>query len=942
VRPLGVDAPARARALAPGTHFKAVVILVQFTDMHADTLNHTPADFADLLFSKGTRPGGSFRDYYNEVSHGAFDVDGIVTRWYTAPREYATYTNNRGGFGAAPFNAQQMALDALRLADPDIDFSQYDNDGPDGIPHSGDDDGRVDGLFIVHAGPGGEETASEWDIWSHKWTLPGGAAPVDGIVADAYTTEPERWGINSPSTQAGALISIGVFCHEFGHVLGLPDLYDTSGLPGASEGMGEWELMASGLYNYLPGRAAGSKPAHLSAWSKARLGWINLIPVFRDSMSVTIPPVETTGTAFRLWTNGIESSEYYIVENRQPAGFDSALVKSTMERDSTAAHGLLIYHVDDGRFDNNDVSHKLLDLEEGGGIEHESGFTGVQNLDIARNAAVAQPACEGLVIVVGNRGDQYDPWPGAGHQTTFDANSCPNSLSYCGTISRVALRNIAEPGPGPVRDVTADLFVSGTSISRGNLVVDDSPFEGNTNNGNGLIEPGELVRVHIPLQNLDATPTGILTARVTGTDGYSYTLSDSVFYGVLGGAASDTGSVIYLGINQAPDPRGSNLRIAVSDPSGLVLTDSVQVLIGQRTGICEDFESAILHRWVPGSVGCGGVNEWHREAGVNHTAGGTWAWRLGSTGAIGHYAPSEDARLVSQPVRLNGTADTLTFWQRYDSELVFDGLTVEISTDAGGTWTQLEPVGGYNTFDRFSGTQATFTQVQVPLNGYSGTVQFAFRFRSVPPSEGLGWWIDDVVVVGTASCATTAVAIAAFDAASDASGGRPSVRLTWSLSDGAGSTASIERAGDDGPRHPIATLPGGEGTYRDEAVAPGVYHYWLVVSREGEPNAEAGPVAVTVRGVPRALALSPVRPNPFRSGAAAVLSLDRDGPFVVRVFAADGRLVRTLARGIGRPGEIPLVWDGTDAHGRPASAGIYFFELRSGNRTRVQKAVLLR
>jgi len=97
-----------------------------------------------------------------------------------------------------------------------------------------------------------------------------------------------------------------------------------------------------------------------------------------------------------------------------------------------------------------------------------------------------------------------------------------------------------------------------------------------------------------------------------------------------------------------------------------------------------------------------------------------------------------------------------------------------------------------------------------------------------------------------------------------------------------------------------------------------------------------------VRGVPRALALSPVRPNPFRSGAAAVLSLDRDGPFVVRVFAVDGRLVRTLARGIGRPGEIPLVWDGTDAHGRPASAGIYFFELRSGNRTRVQKAVLLR
>lgn len=72
------------------------------------------------------------------------------------------------------------------------------------------------------------------------------------------------------------------------------------------------------------------------------------------------------------------------------------------------------------------------------------------------------------------------------------------------------------------------------------------------------------------------------------------------------------------------------------------------------------------------------------------------------------------------------------------------------------------------------------------------------------------------------------------------------------------------------------------------------------------------------------------------------VSLDRSGPFVVRVFAADGRLVRTLARGAGRPSDLLLTWDGTDGRGRPAGAGIYFFELRSGNRTRVQKAVLLR
>src|SRR5262249_17730709 len=106
-RPPGVDAPARARQTA-GTHYKVVVILLQFTDEPADTLNHPPSEFYNLLFSQGTKPTGSLRDYYHEVSRGAFDVDGIVTRWYTAPRTYAEYANNQGGFGLAPFSARQM------------------------------------------------------------------------------------------------------------------------------------------------------------------------------------------------------------------------------------------------------------------------------------------------------------------------------------------------------------------------------------------------------------------------------------------------------------------------------------------------------------------------------------------------------------------------------------------------------------------------------------------------------------------------------------------------------------------------------------------------------------------------------------------------------------------------------------------------------------------
>jgi hypothetical protein len=429
---------------------------------------------------------------------------------------------------------------------------------------------------------------------------------------------------------------------------------------------------------------------------------------------------------------------------------------------------------------------------------------------------------------------------------------------------------------------------------------------------------------------------------VAFTEPFAGLLADSIYYGSIGGAASDTGSVINVGINPAPDPRGCNLTIVVSDQTGPVLIDSLQILIGQRTGICDDFEGT-AQRWTAQSLGCGGVNEWHREAGINHTPGGTWAWRLGPSGLIGSYNPSEDARLVSQPIRLPGPNDTLYFWQRYNTEFGFDGVTVEITTDAGATWNAIEPVGGYNTGDRFSGTQSDWGLVAVPLTGYTGLVQVAWRFRSVPPNEGLGWWIDDVSVAGSASCTTTAIAIADFSAAGDSEGGRPAVRLTWTVADAAGGTVGIDRAGPDGARHRIATLPAsGAGSYVDTGVAPGAWSYWLTASRPGEPSSQAGPVAVTVPGVPRVLAISPARPNPFRDGTSVAVSLDQDGPFVVRVFHADGRLVRTLARGPGRAAGFVLTWDGRDDRGRPAGAGIYFIELRSAGRTRVQKAVLLR
>jgi immune inhibitor A len=922
-------------------HYRAVVILIQFPDWPADTLNHPPSAYDSILFSVGTVPTGSLRDYYREVSRGVFDIDSAtVTRWYTAPHPYSYYANNQAGIGGWPNNAQQLAADAVALADPDVNFSRFDNDGPDGIPHSGDDNGKVDALFIVHSGPGWEETGLDTDIQSHEFNLIV-MSPVDGVFADAYTTEPEEWAGIAPYTTPGQLISMGVYCHELGHVLGLIDLYDTDPNPSASEGIGEWDLMGTGVYTHPPGLPLGTTPAHLSAWSKIWLGWVTPVWVTQDSLGVTIPPVETGGPVYRLWTSGLDTGEYFLLENRQPLGFDSALVRTSVEQELGASHGLLIYHVNENVATNNNPAHKKVDVVEAGGVEGLSGVSGAQNLDLEAGILAPQTDCGLTSNIRGNRGDRFDPWPGGLGSTTFDSNSCPGSSADCGAASQVAVRGITEIGG----DIGADFYVTGATVQRLPVLVDDPTALNPANNGNGLAEPGETVNLHFPIQNLSLDPAGPLHAKVGSLDSFTGARSDSVDYGVVGGAAIDSGTVIVADINMSPDPAGASFSISLISRAGLVERDSAQILVGTRTGICSTFENTNQH-WTGIPSFCGSVNEWHREAPVNHTEGGSWAWRCGPVGLIGSYAVAEDARLVSQPIRLAGSQDTLTFWQRYDTSVfAADGLSVEISTDGGVTWLPLQPLGGYPNSDKWGGFQPTFVQAIVPLTGYSGIVQIAFRFTSQSiTSGGLGWWIDDVVVGGTASCATTAIVIESFHAAPDplSSG----IRLEWRLGDPAGARVALDRAAAGGARERIAALPepGTSGSYLDRGVLAGEgYDYWLTASRQGEPDATWGPVRATApASAPPPFALGVIRPNPFNPSASVTVSLDRTGPFVLRVYRADGTLVRTLADAPGQPGVRRFLWDGTDDRGAGVGSGIYFFELLSGSRTRVQKAILLR
>ncbi|UCE19796.1 MAG: M6 family metalloprotease domain-containing protein [Gemmatimonadota bacterium] len=398
VKPEGVDQPQRMYGSASGTG-KALVILLEFPDQPAKA-NHPASLFWDMLFSQNTYPSGSMYDYYQEVSYGTLALAGDVTRWYTAPQPYSFYVNGNQGFGPYPANAQKMVEHAISLADPDVDFSQYDTNG----------DGYVDALFIIHTGPGAEETGSAHDIWSHAWAIPS-PLPADGVSVWSYSMEPEEH-------ENGNVISIGVFCHEFGHILGLPDLYDTDL---SSDGIGLYGLMGFGSWGG-DGRSP-HRPVHMCAWSKMKLGWISATEVDDDFFDQGMHSIGQTPEALRLWANGNAGHEYFIVSNRQKEGFDTLLPGS----------GLLIWHIDESVPHNNDELHKLVDLEEADGLNH---------LNVYANF---------------NRGDAGDYFPGTTGNRTWDEHSKPNSLNYQGIATSVAVRDVRNSA-GVMR---ADVLVSG-------------------------------------------------------------------------------------------------------------------------------------------------------------------------------------------------------------------------------------------------------------------------------------------------------------------------------------------------------------------------------------------------------------------------------------------------------------------------------------------------
>ena len=344
---------------------KILTILVDFKNVKVITPETT---WASTFFGNGKK---SVADYYKEVSKGKFYFvpaeengttkdDGIVKVSLTS--NHPNIDGEANETQTDEWKAQQiitLVTNTLKASDAYVDYSKFDTNG-DGVISRNELH-----ICIITAGNEASSGATTNAIWAHSWGLPNGVTLDGKTVCKSDDTENDGGYTMQGEMQLGDYsnypATIGVFCHELGHSLGLPDLYDTTE---ASEGLGVHSLMAAGSWTQGDEQYPGASPVHLDAWSKVFLGFVKPSEVSASGNFTVDNFIKGNQTILKVTTQN--PKEYFLIENREFNGFDKGL------KDLCDFGGIAIYHVDDKVIDDNfynnsvndNAAHKGVDIEE--------------------------------------------------------------------------------------------------------------------------------------------------------------------------------------------------------------------------------------------------------------------------------------------------------------------------------------------------------------------------------------------------------------------------------------------------------------------------------------------------------------------------------------------------------------------------------------------------
>lgn len=381
------------------------VILVEYRDVK---FTHPSAAryIGDMLAKEGFNEYGGTgcaREYFMRQSGGRFTPRFDVLGPVTLPQNRSYYGgNNSAGRDKAP---EEMAIHAARLLEGEVDFTEYDLDK----------DGTVDNLIIIYAGQGEATYGAASTVWPHSGRISDKHVGINagGAALDRYACFNE-WELDRP-------VGLGTFVHEFSHMLGLPDLHDTTDA-GAAYTPGEWSVMDSGLYNN-----DGRTPPNYSVFERYALGWLEPYEI-EGADEVTLEDIGTSNRGCIIRTE--RASEYFLLENRQRTGWDSFV----------PGHGMLIWHIDFDReaFGDNRVNdiatHQHVDIVEAGGVANSLNSETLASY----------------------------PWPGTLGKTAFTPTTVPALSSWNGRGIELPLTDIRETAAGIISfDVAGGRIVPG-------------------------------------------------------------------------------------------------------------------------------------------------------------------------------------------------------------------------------------------------------------------------------------------------------------------------------------------------------------------------------------------------------------------------------------------------------------------------------------------------
>lgn len=369
----------------------------------------------------------SVASYYRQVSYGQFDLQGNVVgnplhsgQFLSLPHTESYYAGLDNGSGSPyPNDDDGIVNDAISLLRHDgFNFQPYVENGQ--IPY----------LSLVFTGYGADVDSSDAAlVWPVESTL-GKSIRVPYLTpsrtakqgqhqtATGYALLSNYDLVPELADPSGAPSTIGVYAHEFGHLLGLDDLYDTSSSDQVGQGDGSWSIMAQGNWN---GDPQGSQPAQLDPLSRILLGWVTPIVIHESITGLTIPPLETSPVVYALMPAGTQK-DYFLLDNVEPISDDVAL----------PSFGLLIWHIDGSMatFSSSDWINNVLNSPSQNKTHHYDVLVeeanGSQNLQSA--SGENSPGTDTYPSLTNNR---------------FTASSKPNNILWDGKSIGINLTNIA-------------------------------------------------------------------------------------------------------------------------------------------------------------------------------------------------------------------------------------------------------------------------------------------------------------------------------------------------------------------------------------------------------------------------------------------------------------------------------------------------------------------